>query len=239
MKQIILTLVLIVLILSPVMGAINAEHKCVNYLCPEGEPVEFYYEVYNNLNRSILVTDFVIADTRNATRLVEVQDEVVIGPNETYSFNVTRRLGLPDSGFTYYYHPCIQVAFMEGNLTGRYVCGEVERTITLTPEEKLQCRNDEGCETDQYCDMNTNKCVPLNCADDEALVNHKCFELACAPDEQAINHTCVKQESEMDYGLIIVGAILVIIILIILFYSLTDKVIIFEGQKKKTKRRRI
>lgn len=246
---------------SAAFASIDVHHSCENTLCAVNDPVTFEFEIYNNLESDIVIYTVLALDNKNFTPLAREQISVLLPGKQTGWINLTKQVDLPDEGFTWYYNPCMLVAFAHTPNVTQKICGDAERQLTLTPESKLGCREDVQCEAGTYCNQRTYRCMELECADNEAVFTNECRELACGKNELAQNHTCVvKTNPVMDgltkasngvnsfladnsqYGPYVIFGILAIVVLAIigvLFHQISgEKVIIYKGSKKKVKRRK-
>lgn len=52
-----------------------------------------------------------------------------------------------------------------------------------------ECCEDAACPVEKFCNKG-NTCQPLDCKEEEGIVNHQCSMLKCAGDKILFNHTC-------------------------------------------------
>lgn len=225
------------LMLPIALAGIDVEHKCSDFLCIEGTPVTFSMEVYNNLNHTLVIDNFFLIE-KNTQEILAFYDEQVftVPSGELVALNLSKPVEMPNQGFTYYYVPCVNASIKDTN-ESQFICSQTIRTLTVTPEENVDCIEDEDCEVGYRCLQGRHVCQALDCEDDEAILPHSCMQLSCGPYEVARNHQCEGN----NYVIPIFIAVLVIVVVgLIIFFRKDNKSAIVDetGKAKKTYRRR-
>jgi hypothetical protein len=219
-KIIILALFLIIstILVSNVFAGIDVTHKCIDFRCVEGTDVTFEFFVDNNIEESIIIDRFMVVERDTLEVIAFYNEKYVLPPGSEIEINITLPIKMPLEGYTYFYNPCIIVSSIDdfdNNIPGQYVCGDITKTLTVTPRERVECIQDSDCKEGMYCSKNYS-CLFLDCKDDEAIVGNKCMKLVCNNFEIAKDHICQKKSILKSPILIWIG--LLVLVLIILAY---------------------
>ncbi len=178
MKTKILQIIVLMLLLSitSVTAAIDANYECKEKNCMEGTEIDFTVNIYNNINKSINVGDVYIKDKDYGTVLgFDLGEKVVLSPNDVRSFNFTSLIKAPTKGYTFYYIPCFKMSYVSKPEEVFEICGKTVKSLTVIPLSKIECKEDSECEDDEYCNT---------------FSIYKCRKLECNPNETAVNHSC-------------------------------------------------
>ena len=217
MKTKILQIIVLMLLLSitSVTAAIDANYECKEKNCMEGTEIDFTVNIYNNINKSINVGDVYIKDKDYGTVLgFDLGEKVVLSPNDVRSFNFTSLIKAPTKGYTFYYIPCFRMSYVDKPEEVFEICGKTTKSFTVLPLSEIECREDSECEEDEYCNT---------------FSIYKCKKLECKPNETIFNHSCVISQPKKivvinwKNTILTVGAIVLAVILLFLFVGRKQK----------------
>jgi hypothetical protein len=193
-------------------GAIESTYQCSHPACLEGTGVNFTVTVENNLNENIVVGDTYIRDVESGRLLAyEARKETIIPTGNKESFVLPATVRAPARGYTIYYVPCFQAkSFNEtGIITSGEVCGTTIKSLTVVPLDKVECRTDEECSLDQYCNTySLYKCRPLDCLENQTVGSHRCLDLVCNLLQYPKDHRCIYNRATLG-GLLMLGIVIV------------------------------
>jgi len=217
------------LLTGTAMASIDASHVCEVQSCMEGTGVNFTIQIYNNLKYPITADDLYIKDVDTKQVLaVDVRKERIILPLTWQNFTLPADIQAPLNGYTFYYVPCFRAkAFNASEVLGeKEVCSSNIQSLTVLPLAKMECRTDAECKPEQYCKTSSlYKCKPLECRDDQKIVDHKCVDLQCNSLQYPKQNSCVYNQSLL-FGF----GIFMIIVAVIAFLS-------YNSLKPKRKKR--
>jgi cbb3-type cytochrome oxidase subunit 3 len=172
---------LIILLVQSIVSsaAVDSSYRCEDENCMEGTEIKFSVNIFNNINKTIIVKDVYIRDKDYGTVLAyDVSKDVFLKPNEAHQFNFTNLVKAPTKGYTFYYVPCFTVSHEETPEEESEICGKIVKSITVIPLDKIECRSDDECADDEYCNtFSLYRCEKLECGEDETIVNHKCVKV--------------------------------------------------------------
>ncbi len=162
-----------------VSAAVDSNYECEDENCMEGTKISFNVTVLNNINKTIIVKDVYIKERDYGTILAyDTSDDIVLNLNEAYDFRFESTVKAPTQGYTFYYVPCFTVSHMENPDEETEICGKIVKSFTVIPLDKIECRTDDGCADDEYCNtFSLYKCVKLDCEEGQTIVNHKCVDI--------------------------------------------------------------
>jgi hypothetical protein len=202
------------MLLPAVKAGIDCVHKCANPACLEGTEINYTISVYNNLPDNIVIDKLYIRDVESDKLLTfDAKNEKIVPSNQTVDFVLQSYVKAPEKGYTIYYVPCFHVkSFNQTSVIGEEdICGKVIKSLTVVPLKNLECRTDQECEKDEYCNTHSlYKCKPLECTHNQSIQNHKCEDMSCNSLQYAKEHQC-RYNSASLLGLAIIFLIVVTI----------------------------
>lgn len=162
-----------------VFAAVDSSYKCHDKNCMEGTDIEFNVNIINNINKTIIVKNVYIKDKDYGTVLgYDLSGDVVLKQDEVHNFNFTSTIKAPTVGYTFYYIPCFTVSYEDTPGEEKEICGKVVKSFTVIPLDKIECRTNDECADDEYCNtFSLYKCVKLECNESQTIVNHKCVDI--------------------------------------------------------------
>ena len=228
-------------------ASVDVSHECVSALCLEDEPVTFVITLSNRFNESINVYSADLIDRRTDQIIGSGDVNYYVVPDGTAHIRLTFPVGLPPSGISYSYYPCLEIAFSKEPNEIYSICQNVNKMLVITPRSEVDCIEDDHCHITQFCDIDTYTCVNLNCSGDEAQLPHRCLPLACPEGFEAVDHVCFKEETDESrysaavmYG--VLGLLLLVIILLVILMMRSSErssgSYIQKTVRKKRRRRR-
>ncbi|MFH1511288.1 MAG: hypothetical protein ABIF10_06355 [Candidatus Woesearchaeota archaeon] len=213
-------LLLLCIFASSANAAIEATAKCSHQACIEGTDLNFTVSIYNNLRTNIMIDDVYIKDIETGQLLAFDAEKARILPrNEQVDLVLQTEVKAPLRGYTFYYVPCFKAQSFDDTriIAEGEVCGEIIRSLTVLPLNKVECRTDGECENNEYCNTKSvYQCRQLECEQNETAINHECSKLSCNILQYSQNHAC-RYNLEVISGLAL--AAIVITALIVIFYK--------------------
>ncbi|MCB9362011.1 hypothetical protein H6504_01120 [Candidatus Woesearchaeota archaeon] len=221
----ILGIIMLFMLSSVAYAGISVSHTCPNNICLDGENVEFNMTIENNLNFSIVVTDYFLYETQLEKRFGQVSSPVLIAPGEIYSLTFEVPMFKPDEGFTYFYKGCVNVSQLD-SITQREVCTDIKKSLTMTLKEDLECESDAECLDYEFCNTRIYRCLNVSCEGE--VINHTC---------NTVDHPATASEDVPSAYTGYAFVILILVILAIIYFGLQrqKKAIIYMGGKKRYK----
>ena len=159
-------------------AAIDFNYSCSHERCLEGTDIDFYVSIYNNLNKTVGIGWINLTDPNfNVAVTTFLGKGVWINPNETIVINWTDKVIAPPNGYTFQIIPCFRAVIIEeGKLKGAGdVCQKIEKPLSVLPLSKIECKNNNECDKNEYCDEKFFKCKDLNCNNYSFSLEHGCI----------------------------------------------------------------
>lgn len=188
------SLIIFLLIASSAQAAIEAIATCSHPACMEGTGLNFTVSIYNNLRYNIIIDDIYVKDVETGQLLAFDPGKAMIVPtNEQVDLVLETEVRAPLRGYTFYYVPCLKAQSFDDTrvIAESEVCGEIIRSFSVVPLNKVECRTDQECKDNQSCNTkNIYQCRELDCKQNETAINHECAQLSCNFLQYSKDHRC-------------------------------------------------